>query len=124
GATASSRRKHPLSPTIVDKSFGRHHLDWRLTMTAHLLVPVDRAPGRPSVLQAELIHTPLAKNAVARVKVLADDFTWTVLLDLPAAEWSVGFDTDVPWKMSEAMDNFASDLLRRAEEILDPTAAS
>ena len=113
-----------MSLNIVDKSFGRHHLDWRLTMTAHTLVPVDRKPGRPSVLQAVLVHTPLAKNAVARVSVLADDFTWTVLLDLPAAEWSVGFDTDVQWKMNEAMENFAADLLRRAEEILDPTAAS
>jgi hypothetical protein len=109
---------------IVDKSFGRHHLDWRLTLTTHALVPVDRNPGRPSVLQAVLTHTPLAKNAVARVSVLADDFTWTVLLDLPAAEWSVGFDTSVDWKMNEAMEAFATDLLRRAEAILDPGAVS
>jgi hypothetical protein len=113
-----------LSLTIVDKSFGRHHLDWRLTLTAHALVPVDRHPGRPSVLQAVLIHTPLDKNAVARVSVLADDFTWTVLLDLPAAAWSVGFDTSVEWKMNDAMENFAADLLRRAEAILDPGAVS
>lgn len=113
-----------MSLTIVDKSFGKHHLDWRLTMTAHVLIPVDRAPGRPSVLQAELIHTPLAKNAVARVKVLADDFTWTVLLDLPAAAWSVGFDPAMEWKMNEAMENFAHDLLRRAQAILDPGAVS
>lgn len=113
-----------MSLNLVDKSFGRHHQDWRLTMTAHALVPVDRHPGRPSVLQAVLIHTPLAKNAVARVSVLADDFTWTVLLDLPAAAWSSGFDPSMEWKMNDAMENFAADLLRRAEAILDPSAVS
>lgn len=113
-----------MSLTIVDKAFGRHHQDWRLITTAHVLVPVDRHPGRPSVLQAVLIHTPLAKNAVARVSVLADDFSWTVLLDLPAQAWSAGFDTSLEWKMGEDMDNFAADLLRRAEAILDPGAVS
>lgn len=113
-----------MSSNIVDKSFGRHHLDWRCTLTAHVLIPIDRQPGRPSVLQVVLVHTPLAKNAVARVSVLADDFTWTVLLELPAEAWSVGFDTSVEWKMSEAMEAFASDLLRRAEAILDPGAVS
>ncbi|GAA4032987.1 hypothetical protein GCM10023063_15440 [Arthrobacter methylotrophus] len=103
---------------IVDRSFGRHHLDWRLTMTAHLLVPVDRRPGRPSVLQAVLIHTPLAKDSVARVSVLADDFTWAVLLDLPAAEWSVGVDAPMEETMSEALEDVANDLLRRAATIL------
>jgi hypothetical protein len=113
-----------LSLTIVDKSFGRHHLDWRLTMTAHVLVPVAGKHARPTVLQAVLVHTPLAKNAVARVSVLADDFSWTVLLDLPAQDWSVGFDTSAEWKMNDAMENFANDLLRRAETILDPGADS
>lgn len=32
---------------IVDPSFGRHHQDWRITLTAHGLVPTDPefAPG-------------------------------------------------------------------------------
>ena len=51
-------------------------------MNAHTLVPVDRRPGWPCVLEAALIHTPLAKDAVAGVSVLTDDFTRTVLLDL------------------------------------------
>lgn len=113
-----------MSFTVVDKSFGRHHQDWRHTLTAHALVPIDRNPGRPSVLQAELIHTPLAKNSVARVSVLADDFTWTVLLDLPAEAWTSGLDTSMDWKMNDAMENLATDLLRRAEEILEPGAVS
>lgn len=113
-----------MSVTVVDRSFGRHHQDWRLTLTAHALVPIDRHPGRPSILQAELIHSPLAKNSVARVSVLADDFTWTALLDLPAEAWAAGLDTSMNWKMNEAMDEIAQDLLRRAEEILDPGAVS
>lgn len=107
-----------MSLNIVDKSFGRHHQDWRLTMTAHILVPVAGKHGRPSVLQAVLVHTPLAKNAVARVSVLADDFTWTVLLDLPAQDWSISTDTSVDSKVHAVMESFAGDLLRRAEMIL------
>lgn len=109
--------------TLADKSFGKHHLDWRLTMTSHSLIPRDRQPARPTVLQAELIHTRLDKNRVARVSVLADDFTWTVLLDIPATAWPSDLDSSDQWRMDNAMDKFAEDLMRRAEAILDPTSA-
>lgn len=69
-----------------------------------------------------LIHTPLEKNRVARVSVLADDFTWTVLLDIPASAWPSDLDTNSQWQMDNGMDKFDEDLMRRAEAILDPTS--
>lgn len=105
---------------LIDRSFGKHHLDWRLTLTAHGPISRDRQPARPTVLQAELIHTPLEKNRVARVSVLADDFTWTVLLDVAADAWPSDLEPDNKWKMDNGMDKLAEDLIRRAEAILDP----
>lgn len=109
--------------SLIDRSFGKHHLDWRLTMTAHGHIARDRQPARPTVLQAELIHTPLEKNRVARVSVLADDLTWTVLLDAPASVWDhSALDGSDQWRMGNGMDQLAEDLIRRAEAILDPTS--
>ncbi|MET4143839.1 hypothetical protein [Arthrobacter sp. UYCo732] len=112
-----------MTANIIDRSFGKHHLDWRLTVTSHVLIPVSGQPGRPSILQAELVHTPLSKNAVARVSVLADDFTWTVLLDLPTELWSADLDSSAEWKINEVMDAFSTALLNRAEAILNPWAS-
>lgn len=110
-----------MTPTLKDRSFGQHHLDWRLTMTAHCLIPVDRNPGRPSVLQAELILTPLPKNAVAKISVLSDNFAWTLLLALPASEWLPDVDRTSERATENSMDLIADRLMRRAVEILEPS---
>lgn len=108
------------APGLVDTSFGTQRYGWKLTRTAHLLVPRDGQPGRESVVQAEIYFTAQTKDCYAKVSILNDAFDWTVLLSLPTGEQrSKSPDSgDTPYQIEQSLEDLADELISRAATIL------
>lgn len=105
---------------IVDSSFGRDHLATRMTLTAHTRIARDQQPARPTVLQVNILNTPLFKDARAGVAVLNDGFAWTPLLELASDEWLRQVNpTTRPEDVRRRMDDLAEELFARAILILE-----
>ena len=104
---------------VVDTSFGTQRYGWKLTRTAHLLVPRDGKPGRETVVQAEIFLSAQTKDCYAKASILSDSFDWTVLLALPTGEQaakSPSHDYDETAELS--MSALADELITRAATIL------
>lgn len=100
---------------IVDTSHSYRQYGPLLTRTAHLIVPRDGAPGRISILKAEVSFADLHKTCSAKVSVLSDAFTWTVLVEEPIPGV---FPAGPSYVIDQTMDDLADELLSRAATIL------
>lgn len=108
-----------MTTELVDSSFGREHLASRMTKTVRTDIAREHQPSRASVLQIQLINTPVTKDARATASILSDHYEWTTLVDLPASEWLRRANpTTNPEHVEAAMHEIATELLARALKVL------
>jgi len=108
-----------MSVNVVDTSFGREHLASRLTRTVRAEIPRDRQPSRASIMQIQIINTPITKDARATASILSDHYEWTTIVDLTPQEWIRRANpTTNPEDVEKAMGLVADELLARALNVL------